>query len=242
MQKMIEVKALSKKYNAHLAVDQLSFHVLKGETFGLLGENGAGKTTAIECILGTKTWDNGQITLLGQDMQHAPKEIFEKIGVQFQESHFQDQIRVSELVTLTESLYAQTADSNELLKAFGLFDKQQQMVKQLSGGERQRLFVVLALIPKPELVFLDELTTGLDTKARLEVWRYLKTLKQSGLTLLLTSHFMDEVEALCDRICILSQGRQQFVGTIDELCAQTQCETLEKAYLKVSGGEGIQHA
>ena len=116
------------------------------------------------------------------------------------------------------------------------------MVKQLSGGERQRLFVVLALIPKPELVFLDELTTGLDTKARLEVWRYLKTLKQSGLTLLLTSHFMDEVEALCDRICILSQGRQQFVGTIDELCAQTQCETLEKAYLKVSGGEGIQHA
>ena len=121
MQKMIEVKALSKKYNAHLAVDQLSFHVLKGETFGLLGENGAGKTTAIECILGTKTWDNGQITLLGQDMQHAPKEIFEKIGVQFQESHFQDQIRVSELVTLTESLYAQTADSNELLKSFRTF-------------------------------------------------------------------------------------------------------------------------
>lgn len=242
MQKMIEVKTLSKTYGASLAVDQLSFHVHKGETFGLLGENGAGKTTTIECILGTKKWDSGQITLLGQDMQHASKNIFEKIGVQFQESHFQDQIRVYELVSLTESFYAETADSEELLCAFGLADKKQRMVKQLSGGERQRLFVVLALIPKPELVFLDELTTGLDTKARLEVWRYLKTLKQSGLTLLLTSHFMDEVEALCDRVCILNQGRQQFIGTIEELCAQTRCDQLEDAYLKISGGEGQQNA
>ena len=152
---VIKVERLTKAYHKRLAVDKISFTVKRGTVFGLLGANGAGKSTAIECILGTKKPDGGKITVLGMDPQTQRKELFEKVGVQFQESSYQDKIKVAELCEVTASLYREAADYRQLLTAFGLFDKKKSLVKELSGGQRQRLFIVLALIPKPEVVFFD---------------------------------------------------------------------------------------
>jgi ABC-2 type transport system ATP-binding protein len=199
--------------------------------FGLLGANGAGKSTAIECILGTKTADGGQVTILGMNPRKNRKKLFERVGVQFQEANYQDKITVEELCQETQSLYKMASDYQGLLKQFGLEDKLKSAVNELSGGQKQRLFIVLALIPNPEVVFLDELTTGLDTKARREVWKCLSQLKEKGLTVFLTSHFMDEVETLCDRIVILKRGKIIFNGTVQEAIAASPFEKLEDAYL-----------
>ena len=137
---------------------------------------------------------------MGMNPQKERKKLFERVGVQFQEANYQDKIKVAELCEVTASLYKTSLDYGALLKQFGLSDKLKSLVSELSGGQKQRLFIVLALIPNPEVVFLDELTTGLDTKARRDVWKSLSELKEKGITILLTSHFMDEVEALCDRI------------------------------------------
>lgn len=152
----------------------------------------------------------------------------------FQEGDYHKEIKVSELCEETASLYRSPADWRKLCEQFGIGDKANTPVKGLSGGERQRLFIVLALIPQPELVFLDELTTGLDTKARRSVWKMLEHLKQQGLTIFLTSHFMDEVEALCDEICILKKGTPVFRGTVAEAKQQCGCERFEDAYLQLS--------
>lgn len=231
MQEIIKVENLTKSYHKLLAVDNLSFSVSKGMVFGLLGGNGAGKSTTIECILGTKKADRGKISILGRDPLTNRKQLFEKVGVQFQESNFQDQITVRELCEVTASLYREAANPFDLLSRFGLSEKQKSLVKDLSGGQKQRLFIVLALIPNPEVVFLDELTTGLDVKARREVWKILSDLKKKGLTILLTSHFMDEVEALCDQICILKQGKMVFQGTVLEAVKASPFEKFEDAYL-----------
>lgn len=154
-------------------------------------------------MLGTKQADSGTVRLLGKDPKKKRSTLFQRIGVQFQEGDYQKEIRVSELCEETARLYRSPADWRELCEQFGIGDKAITPFKGLSGGERQRLFIVLALIPQPELVFLDELTTGLDAKAQRGVWKTLEHLKQQGLTIFLTSHFMDEVEALCDEICIL---------------------------------------
>ena len=199
--------------------------------FGLLGANGAGKTTTIECILGTKEADSGAALILGTNPQKNRKKLFERVGVQFQESSYQEKIRVEELCEETASLYREAADFRKLLTRFGLHEKAKSPVNELSGGQRQRLFIVLALIPDPEVVFLDELTTGLDAKARREVWKCLSELKEKGLTILLTSHFLDEVEALCDRIMILKNGESVFCGTVQEAIATSQREKFEDAYL-----------
>ena len=215
----------------------LNLQIQKGEVFGLLGANGAGKSTSIECILSTKNCDSGNVSIFGMNPRTERKTIFEKVGVQFQESHYQDKITVAELCEVTSSLYKNSADYSELLKKFGLLEKCKQLVSELSGGERQRLFVVLALIPNPELVFLDELTTGLDTKARRDVWRYLEKLKAKGLTIFLTSHYMDEVEALCDRIIILKDGETIFQGTVADAISQSPYDKLEDTYLWFTGEE-----
>jgi ABC-2 type transport system ATP-binding protein len=199
--------------------------------FGLLGANGAGKSTAIECILGTKTADSGQVAILSMNPREKRKKLFERVGVQFQEANYQDKITVEELCQETQSLYKMASDYQGLLKQFGLEDKLKSAVNELSGGQKQRLFIVLALIPNPEVVFLDELTTGLDTKARREVWKCLSHLKEKGLTVFLTSHFMDEVETLCDRIVILKRGKTIFNGTVQEAIAASPFEKLEDAYL-----------
>ena len=231
MNEIIVVKNLTKKYGSNVAVDDLSFQVRQGGVFGLLGANGAGKTTSIECILGTKKYDKGEVTILGMNPFKDRKTLFEQVGVQFQESKYQELIKVSELCEITASLYKQPKDYNELLKTFGISDKKNSYVKDLSGGERQRLFIVLALIPNPRLVFLDELTTGLDSRARRDVWNVLSTLKKQGLTILLTSHFMDEVETLCDQILILKKGRTVFHGTVKEAIQQSCQNNFEDAYL-----------
>lgn len=238
MQEVIKVKQLTKSYNKLLAVNNVSFSVNRGTVFGLLGANGAGKSTTIECILGTKKADSGHVSIFGMHPLANRKKLFEKVGVQFQETNYQEQITVAELCEVTASLYTEAGNPLDLLTRFGIADKQKSLVKDLSGGQKQRLFIVLALIPKPEVVFLDELTTGLDAKARREVWKILSDLKEKGLTILLISHFMDEVEVLCDQICILKNGEIIFYGTVTEAVENSPHDKLEDAYLWYTEEEG----
>ena len=237
MSEAVYVQRLTKVYDGKTAVDHLSFSVQSGTVFGLLGANGAGKSTTIECILGTKQADAGTVRLLGRDPKKSRRALFQRIGVQFQEGDYEKEIKVSELCEEIASLYRKPADWRALCAQFGIGEKTGASVKNLSGGERQRLFIVLALIPQPELVFLDELTTGLDAKARRGVWKTLETLKEHGLTIFLTSHFMDEVEALCDEICILKKGAPVFRGTVEQAKKQCGCERFEDAYLRLSDEE-----
>lgn len=231
MQEVIKVEQIAKFYGDLSAIKNISLSVTRGMVFGLLGANGAGKSTTIECILGTKKADKGTIRILGANPLSNRKKLFEKVAVQFQESNYQDQITVAELCEVTASLYRKAEDPFKLLSKFGIADKKKSFVKDLSGGQRQRLFIVLALIPEPEVVFLDELTTGLDAKARREVWKILLDLKQKGLTIFLTSHFMDEVEVLCDCICILKKGEIVFYGTVSEAIEKSPYDKFEEAYL-----------
>jgi ABC-2 type transport system ATP-binding protein len=241
MERTIEVKDLCKSYANLKAVQNVNFSIRRGEVLGLLGANGAGKSTTIECILGTKKQDSGTVSILGMNPQLERKKLYEKVGVQFQEANYQEKIRVVELCEVTASLYTKSLDYRELLEEFGLLDKLKSQVSELSGGQKQRLFIVLALIPNPEVVFLDELTTGLDTRARRDVWKSLSDLKQKGMTILLTSHFMDEVEALCDKIMILKNGATIFYGTVQEAVDTSPCDKFEDAYLWYTDEEGKEH-
>ncbi len=239
MNEIVKVVQLSKSYNEKKVLNNLSFSLKKGCVLGLLGANGAGKSTSIECILGTRKRDSGEIEILGLDPVKDRSRLFQRVGVQFQEANYQREIRVDELCEETASIYKNVADWRTLLKQFGISDREKQMVKDLSGGERQRLFIVLALIPNPEVVFLDELTTGLDAHARREVWKTLIHLKEKGLTLILTSHFMDEVEALCDEILILKKGETVFHGTVADAIAGSPFEKFEDAYLWYADEESL---
>ncbi len=234
MSEAISVKGLTKSYLGKTVLNHLDLSVKAGTVFGLLGANGAGKSTAIECMLGSRNADSGAVFLLGRDPKQNRREVFQRIGVQFQEGNCQQEIKAYELCEETACLYRSPADWKALCGKFGIGDKLNSTVKSLSGGERQRLFIILALIPNPELVFLDELTTGLDAKARRGVWRILEELKAQGLTIFLTSHFMDEVEALCDEICILKKGNAVFRGTVKEAKERCGCERFEDAYLMLS--------
>ncbi len=238
MDEVIKVVNLSKSYGEQKAVDGLSLSVKKGTVFGLLGANGAGKSTTLECMLSTKNMDCGSVTILGLDPIACRKSLFQRVGVQFQETNYQENIRVNELCEVTASLYKNPADYKELLTRFGLTDKDKALMKELSGGQKQRLFIILALIPNPEVVFLDELTTGLDARARRDVWQILGKLKEQGLTILLTSHFMDEVEVLCDTVCILKKGKTVFYGTVPEAIEQSPHDRFEDAYLWFTDEEG----
>lgn len=181
MEEVIKVRQLSKSYHGLPAVQNLDLSVKQGTVFGLLGANGAGKSTAIECILGTKRVDSGEVSILGMNPLRQRKQLFERVGVQLQEANYQDKIKVSELCEVTHSLYRDAADYQDLLRQFGILDKSKSLVNELSGGQRQKLFIVLALTPNPKVVFLDELTTGLDARARREVWKILSNLKEKGL-------------------------------------------------------------
>lgn len=239
MSHAISVTDLTKSYHGKTVLNGLNLSVKSGTVFGLLGANGAGKSTTIECILGTKQADRGTVSVLGCDPKKNRRTLFQHIGVQFQEGDYQPEIKVFELCEETACLYSNPADWRQLCHQFGIGDKTANLVKSLSGGERQRLFIVLALIPNPQLVFLDELTTGLDAKARREVWKILSDLKAQGLTLLITSHFMDEVETLCDEICILKKGNVVFYGTVEEAKSKSGCAKFEDAYLNYADEEGI---
>lgn len=231
MEEVIVVNRLSKAYGSLKAVDDLTLKVKRGTVFGLLGANGAGKSTTLECILGTRKLDTGNVSVLGMNPKDERKKLFEQIGVQFQESNYQENIKVGELCEVSAALYKKSTDYKSLLTKFGIADKANTYVKELSGGQKQRLFIVLALIPNPQLVFLDELTTGLDARARRDVWQIISKLKAEGMTIMLTSHFMDEVESLCDEICILKRGQAVFYGTVIEAINQSPHSKFEDAYL-----------
>ena len=235
----VSVRNLTKSFSGRRVVDDLSFDVQKGEVFALLGHNGAGKSTTIDLILGLKTPDGGSAKILGMDAAQNRKQVFERVGVQLQHTQYQTNITVEEACIEYASLYADPADYPKLLEQFGLGTLRKNFVSKLSGGERQKLSVVLALIGKPEIVFLDELTTGLDVVARREVWRTLKQLESQGLTIFLTTHYMEEAEALCDRVCIIRSGKKVAEGTINEVVAASGRSSLEEAYLFFMGEEEL---
>lgn len=235
----IEIKNLTKSYGDRLILDGISLDIKQGEIFGLLGRNGVGKSTFIECVLGTKEASFDHLSILGMNPLTARKELFENVGVQFQGSNYQERIKVNELCQLYSSFYKETVNYEELLIDFGLNQFVNNFVNDLSGGERQRLSIVLALISNPKLVFLDELTTGLDPQSRREVWIYLKRLKEKGLTIFLTSHYMDEVERLCDRIAIMKDKEIVALGSVKEVIdsCDSNIQTMEDAYLwYINGG------
>ena len=235
----VRVKNLTKSFGNRRVVDDLSFDVQKGEVFALLGHNGAGKSTTIDLILGLKAQDGGSAEILGMEAAKHRKQVFERVGVQLQNTRYQPNITVEEACIEYASLYAQPADYPQLLERFGLGALKKSFVSKLSGGERQKLSVVLALIGDPEIVFLDELTTGLDVVARREVWRTLKQLKAQGLTIFLTTHTMEEAEALCDRVCIIRSGKKVAEGSIEEIIAASGQRNLEEAYLFYMGEEEL---
>lgn len=236
-EKCISVQNLVKSFNGRRVVDDLSFEVKKGEVFGLLGHNGAGKSTTIDLILGLKEPESGEARIFGMKASKNRKKVFERVGVQLQQTHYQNSITVEEACIEYGSLYDTPADYDDLLRRFGIDALKKSLVAKLSGGEKQRLSVVLALIGNPEIVFLDELTTGLDVVARREVWRTLKHLKERGLTIFLTTHYMEEAEALCDRLCIIKAGKKVVEGTPDEIVKSSGQKNLEDAYLFYMGEE-----
>ena len=214
---VITVSHLGKRYGSTVAVDDVSLVVHAGEIFGLIGPNGAGKTTTMECVEGLRTPDRGTISVLGLDPQRDSAALRVRIGVQHQEAHLQKRIKVWEAVDLWASLYARHVDVDALLERLGLAPKRNSWFMTLSGGQKQRLFIALALIHEPELVFLDELTTGLDPQARRAIWGLITGIRDRGTTVFLTTHLMEEAERLCDRVAIIEHGRIIEVGTPAEL-------------------------
>jgi len=198
-------------------VDDVSFDVQPGEIFGLIGPNGAGKTTTMECVEGLRAPDRGAISVLGLDPARDVYALQDRIGVQLQQAQLQKRIKVREAVEFWASLYRKPVDGNRLIEQLGLSDKRNAWFMTLSGGQKQRLFIALALINDPELVFLDELTTGLDPQARRAIWDLVRGIRQRGKTVFLTTHLMEEAERLCDRVAILDRGRIIDIGTPAEL-------------------------
>lgn len=237
MNTCIEVKDLTKSLGGRVVVDKITFRVEKGEVFGLLGHNGAGKSTTIDLLLGLKKPDCGTRAIFGLDPTANRKAVFGRVGVQLQSSNYQNNIRVDELCKEMSALYDKPEYYRRLLRAFSLEKFEKSQVNKLSGGEKQRLSVALALINNPEIVFLDELTTGLDTAARREVWGHLKELKSKGTTIFLTTHYMEEAESLCDRIFLMKDGRKITEGTVKEVIESSPYDNLEEAYLWYMGEE-----
>jgi ABC-2 type transport system ATP-binding protein len=204
---VVHVEGIRKHYGRTVAVEDVSFDVRQGEIFGLIGPNGAGKTTTMECVEGLSSPDRGTIAVLGLDPVRDVYRLQDRIGVQLQEAQLQKRIKVREAVDLWASLYRKSVDAGHLLEQLGLVEKQNAWFMTLSGGQKQRLFIALALINDPELVFLDELTTGLDPQARRAIWELVRGIRQRGKTVFMTTHLMDEAERLCDRVAIIDRGR-----------------------------------
>src|SRR5690348_3595625 len=205
---VIQVSGFRKTYRSVVAVDDVSFEVFDGEIFGLIGPNGAGKTTTMECVQGIRTPDRGTISVLGLDPFREVYALQDRIGTQLQQAQLQKRIKVWEAVHLWAALYRRpSSDGDRLLEQLGLADKRNAWFMTLSGGQKQRLFIALALINDPEVVFLDELTTGLDPQARRTIWDLVRDIRQRGKTVFLTTHLMEEAERLCDRVAIIDHGR-----------------------------------
>ncbi|WP_086820126.1 ABC transporter ATP-binding protein [Allokutzneria sp. NRRL B-24872] len=221
---IIEVSGLGKRYGDHVALRDVSFSVEEGEIFGILGPNGAGKTTAVECVEGLRRPDSGTIRVLGLDPTKDERELRQAVGVQLQQAQLPELIKVWEALELYASFYRDPRDWRELLEQWGLADKRNARFSALSGGQKQRLFIALALVGKPKVAFLDELTTGLDPQARRATWKLISEMRATGVTVVLVSHFMDEVEALCDRVAIFDKGRVVALDTPTGLVDSTFSE------------------
>lgn len=235
---MIQVEGLTVKYRDLCAVDDVSFSVSEQEIFGIIGPNGAGKTSAVECMEGLRRAYSGRVSVVGLDPWRERTELYGAIGVQLQDTAYQDRVRVFEICDLFSSLYRDPAPYGDLLEIMQLSDKRKAFVAGLSGGQRQKLAIVLALLPNPRVAFLDELTTGLDPYARRQMWDLLLRLRERGLTIVLVSHYMDEVEAICDRVAIMDRGRMLSVGSIGEVVAgfELQTEISFQSPLQHTGG------
>jgi ABC-2 type transport system ATP-binding protein len=218
MRPVIEVSGVRKTYGKTVAVEEVSFAVNEGEIFGLIGPNGAGKTTTMECVEGLRKPDRGAIAVLGLDPYRQVYQLQHRIGVQLQQAQLQKRIKVWEAVDLWASLYQKKSiDATHLLEQLGLTDKRNAWFMNLSGGQKQRLFIALALINDPEVVFLDELTTGLDPQARHAIWGLVRGIRERGKTVFLTTHLMEEAERLCDRVAIMEHGRIIDIDTPESL-------------------------
>jgi ABC-2 type transport system ATP-binding protein len=214
---VIEVVGLRKRYGEVLAVDGISFEVRRGEIFGLLGPNGAGKTTTVEILEGLRRPDEGTVHVLGVNAAHAPEQVKQRIGVQLQTAALYPFLTVTEVLELFRSFYARSRPTEWLVQAVDLVERRHAQTRQLSGGQRQRLSVALALVNEPELVFLDEPTTGMDPQARRSLWDLVLRLRSEGTSVLLTTHYMEEAEQLCDRVAVMDHGHVLELGTVQEL-------------------------
>lgn len=232
---LIEVSNLRKTYGEHVAVDDVSFHVEQGEIFGILGTNGAGKTTTVECLQGLRTPDSGTMSVLGLDPGKDHAALRQRLGSQLQESRLPDKIKVHEALDLYASFYANPADTGDLLAKLGLTGQRDQYFGKLSGGQKQRVSIALALVGRPEVAVLDELTTGLDPHARRDTWKLVETVRDTGVTVLLVTHFMDEAERLCDRLAIFDAGHVAATGTPAELRDRAGKSTLDEAFVTLTG-------
>jgi ABC-2 type transport system ATP-binding protein len=224
-QKSITVRDLCKNYGDTVAVAGVSFEVASGEVFGLLGPNGAGKTTTVECLLGLRDPDSGNITVLGMEHGTDAREIKKRIGAQLQTTGLYPKLTVRELIDLFGSLFPKAHSTERVIELVGLQEKAKTLSKDLSGGQRQRLAVALALVSDPDLIFLDEPTTGLDPQARRGLWDVIRGLETAGKTVLLTTHYMEEAEQLCDRVAVMDHGRIIALDTPEALINQHFRET-----------------
>lgn len=215
-QTVVQVENLSVTYKTLRAVSNVSFQVKPGELLAVIGQNGSGKTSTVECIEGLRKPDSGSIRVFGENPWSCRREIYKKMGIQLQESEYPLKIKVAELCELFAGFYDRPADWNLLLTQMRLDDKRKSMVHKLSGGERQRLSILLALMGRPKLLVLDELTTGLDPEVRQNIWVSFQNIKKNGVSVIMVSHYLDEVEILADKILYLEKGQQLFFGTQQE--------------------------
>lgn len=221
---VVQIKNLTKNYKDLKAVDNVSFEVYKGEIFGLIGPNGAGKTTTIECIEGLRTPTSGIIDVLGINPGRDGRTLRKRIGIQLQQSELPGRIRVWEAMDLFSTFYKKSIKWDLLLDELGLKEKRNSYFDKLSGGQKQRLFIALSLINDPELVFLDELTTGLDPQARRTTWSLIENIRNQGKTIFLTTHYMEEAERLCDRVAIIDNGKIIALDSPENLIKNIQVE------------------
>lgn len=222
MTTVIQANQLHKRYGDHVAVNDISFTVQKGEIFGILGPNGAGKTTTVEMVIGLRQPDQGAVEVLGMNPQQQSEKLRQQIGIQLQQAALPDNIKVWEALSLFASFYDKTVSWEALIEQWGLSEKRNARFGKLSGGQKQRLFIALALLNDPEVVFLDEITTGLDPQARRHTWELIKAIQAQEKTVVLVTHFMDEAETLCDRIAVVDSGRIVALDTPQTLINQLE--------------------
>jgi ABC-2 type transport system ATP-binding protein len=221
MERPIQVEGLRKNYGSFPAVKGIDFDVCAGEVFGLLGPNGAGKTTSVEILEGLRARSGGRVSVLGFDPEVQPSQVKDRVGVCLQATRLQDKMKVREAMALFSSFYTRTLDGPQLLKRLQLWEKRESLYAQLSGGQKQRLALALALLNDPQVLFLDEPSAGLDPQARLEIHELVQDLRREQRTILLTTHYIEEAEKLCDRVAIIDEGRIIAIGTPREIQERT---------------------